>query len=993
MFRLGNKRGKGASLFESFERLLEELGIQIEFDTDPDVGPEIPRNIRNNGTSDGHLLRKRSRRASFNSMYDAEDESTNLMPTRADSWTSQSRLLMRDMPKPEARPSTRATTRPTEKTSSKRPSIEISVAETTRGRLTAEEFSQNLHNIDPRHASGSSEDGKIADGRRGLRSSRSSAGINAATSAAGLTLSSSSSGVHATDVLSGVLQNHRPMEMGLQERFYTPSRTQLLRDADTFQHHRIRHLAQELLDRWCDAAFQAQTHHEHLQRQAVIHDTDILLRQTIEHWRARMHVRKRVEETERFFSQLERRAAKARNLYLLTKAFTHWAQCAEDQVLQGSADRNQVLGIKFFSAWRDVALENQNKVQVPSLRRFFSVWKRRHVRCLRGADNAHLVYELRLSRIGYWHWFWTFCERRASEWHTRQVKQRLLFNWLNKARTIARQSQVVTHDRDKNATWNILSPWLAKTRISLSNRRKAVTLHDRWTTSHAVQTWVLTRRLAPRIQQISNMVDWRAAGATFAIFVHRFRSEKQAENVDRLRILRGFWTRWNDRLRWQTLAHRIDDRVLVEVLSKWLIAERRVLERRLSERRLKGQYLRTWALQLSKRERYREQAAKTIENRKAGACSRSAMLQWLSQLEKQRQAQHIAFEFAAPKLVDRTLGMWKQALIHTQGMDLWAKDARFFFLGKHYLKRWRDATSESRRRKRREAYIQVRRTSKMALASRLLQCWRGVATQINNVQVEAANLDHQRLQHVATRLFDSWKEKYDLVVDQEISSSSQYEKQLIQRALRTWTEKIDQIWQVEEKGMISGGLRVQRTAFVFLRRLRLRSIEIRGQQGKAQGLRLNYEKRHSINLLRQWRESTALRQERLLEDRSFSARTRRTRRPTDLDNPGIARGADDWTELDVGDWIPGTVAHLNTTPMPDMNTPSRRAADPKALTHSTTPAGTPFQNRLRAQLNATPRTGKRGPFGRSSNLRGSLFRTALENVPRTPANLALEDDE
>lgn len=58
---------------------------------------------------------------------------------------------------------------------------------------------------------------------------------------------------------------------------------------------------------------------------AVNYDARTLRNQGFEQWRVRFLNKRSLAETERFFAELDSRAQKARDLFLLTKAFTHWA--------------------------------------------------------------------------------------------------------------------------------------------------------------------------------------------------------------------------------------------------------------------------------------------------------------------------------------------------------------------------------------------------------------------------------------------------------------------------------------------------------------------------------------------------------------------------------------------------------------------------------------------------------------------------------------------
>ena len=71
------------------------------------------------------------------------------------------------------------------------------------------------------------------------------------------------------------------------------------------------------------------------------------------------------------------------------------------------------------------------------------------------------------------------------------------------------------------------------------------------------------------------------------IWLQRAKASKQAAEVDQLRVLRNAWTNWNDQLRMQTLAMRINERMVLQALYEWVLVERSKLLKRLFEKRLK----------------------------------------------------------------------------------------------------------------------------------------------------------------------------------------------------------------------------------------------------------------------------------------------------------------------------------------------------------------------------------------------------------------------
>ena len=984
----------GQSLYERFEALLGEIGYQIEFVPDEEGVQEPTGSITSelNITSGETQFRspgrpqRRSRRASFASMYDAEDESTRTVRSRA----SMSRLENTEQALLEERPSTRATTRRSEKTRTQPPTSRSAAAQTGRGRLTAHEFANNLQHYQRRRRSPSKQRERRSRGNGAATAVDSNSQTRAAPSSQKHFLGAIE---FAEDINQAPAVSPRAApsySVGRSTQVSSLTRSQSLRDADTFYSFRIRSIARDIVDKWCFAALQAKDQHEHLDRLASAHDTEILLRQAFEHWRMRLHAKKQAIAIERYFSRLEQRATKARDLMLLSKAFTHWMQCARDEAIRTSSAREQVLGMKYFQAWRSITIENQLKTRHHGLRKFFGVWKRRYVQSLTEDIKAHLVRRQSLARNAYWQWFWGFCERRAPEWRARRLKSKYLFTLITAYSDSRRQDQQITALSNNRARGRIFSQWLSKAQTILSGQQQAVSLVRQKRTAHALQAWRLANRYAPSARQVSNMVDWRVAGVTFATFVTRYRFEKQAETICRLRVLRNTFTQWNDRLRSQTLAHRIDDRYCLEVLYKWVIAERAILFCRLLKERLKQRCLDSLRNKCNSRQPQRNHSRQIIEEARSRNCLQDFLYQWRSQLDSQCQAEQIAFELHAPKIAQGALNLWTGRYANLQKLDGWAKDAYYYFVCRTYLKRWRDASVESKKNKRRNAYVQVRRRSKMRLAASFLQRWRFASAQVNDMQQDAILTYQYQLFRVGTKLFDYWRTRSLVSVDQDYKAVQHYNRRLIERHLYTWIERAEIQSKLEELADLNCDMHVKNVAFGWLHKLRLRLIEVKGREAKAENLKSWYQKRHYHNLLRQWQDKTAKRRDIQQDEQVPSAPSSRIRPQREGDGlEGPTSRAEEFTEFDIGEWIPALEAHSSTTPLPGyLSTPSKRAARAKALVRvTTTPAGSPFEHRLRSQLGSTPSKVRRGAFGRSTaGLRGSTFGAILEasDSPMTP---------
>lgn len=1010
LFHLGEKRRTGETLYQSFESLLAERGIQIEINPEENEIQDVTRSL--NATVDnspkprtrseaGSYKNIRSRRASFDSFAQGRGEVVGNPRIRSASRASITIDQRDQVIRPRHRPSTRASTRPSERTGKRSLSAQYA-PQSSRGRLSASEFASNLQHYQRRNASASStrniaqRDPVILNQHSRTRSARRRLSEPEPTS---LSSEFDDGQTVSDDELDEVNSDRRIEEsepayrVDRRELFYRPTETQLLRDAETFQDFRVRALMRTIIGHWRRITLRSQNEHERMASTARAHDLGILLRQSFDHWRSNLQIRVEAAAAEQYFSQLEQRAERARNLYLLMKAYTHWQQLARERLMNALEARRQVLRVKYFHAWLDITMENNRKIRRQGLQRVCNTWMHRYHTSAEHDKKASHTRALNLMKTGYRRWFWTFCERRAPEVKTRRLKSSFFNHWALASQRRAYDEYKVTMHRHALIKRKWILEWLKQARSILRNTKEADTFRQLKITAQCMLECRRMVRYTPLVRQVSNMADWRIAGSTFATVVNKFRTEMLADKVNQCRIMRNAWTAWNDHLRWQTLECQIDDRVLVQALYKWVLAARCLLLQRLCEQRLKSVALRKLTSYYRSQSTAQKVAIDQFERDRRMRASKLVIDRWRHLLDVYRQDAQVAFDFEAPRIIQQAISALAVKINHIHQLEKWALDAEYFFCGVKFLKKWRAATAETKRRKLHEAYALVRRRSKMKLAKTVLEIWHTHLQAVAEMQEQAHSHDQNRLLHLGTSLFDRWRSLFLFLVDRHEQIVIEFDQRFVHNHFDMWTSKFRRQAQRHELATANSELRISNIAFGWLHKLHLRIIELKGRESKAESLRRWYEKRHAHNLLRLWHEKTAKRRDQPLQPPVLSSARARRRQDAITGAPtnnalAATNRAEEWTAFDegfdVGDWIPGLEnVEASSTPMPGyLSTPSKRAARARGMARlSTTPAGTPFAARLRSQA------GRRGEFGKSAvgaGFAGSTFGAILESEPRTP---------
>ena len=863
LFRLGERRDPGQTLYEAFEALLEEQGIVLELGSE---GPDEEVRAAIAQESDGKAEdaangepfahgRRRERRASFSSFIDAEEENTRGSRRRAGSAASLSRLQDHSEgfgSKPFK------LVEPLQESKGKAPASEI---HPTEARAQARQSissrpSRHAHQHDPHqqlqdifHAARyDKKPKKVFDENEHPRTNRKT---NPPTIP-----------IHEDSTLQkaqfdAAEPSGRALELPFrQELFYRPSDAQLERDADTFYHFHIRSLSRLIIGHWQARALHARDSHTRLHVRAVRHDAAILLRQGFEQWRDVYALKKRVAETERLFELLDAKAVRARNLFLLTKAFTHWAQCAADEVERTNAARRRILKLRYFNAWQEFTAVNSLKVRRFMLQRFFETWKERLNWLTRGPQHAVVLYQGNLAQKIFRLWYWAVCERQVERWRSARLKRSFAIRWAQALQKTFDRTRRVHALRDAEIQRRALSTWSQQTEVARYQQRQAEDFYQGQLVARCLPQWELQLRLAPAARQVQRMVQWRIASSTFSAMERRLYLEQQAELVNRHHIVRSAWTAWNDRLRWQTLLHQIDDRLATQALYKWVIKERFMLMKRLHEERLRVSVFDAMFERWETAKARHDEAFRAVEHSRNRRLMQATLVKLLGASRLQCRRDAMALEFYEPRVRQDAMQAWHAK--YEQGIQLgrWCVEAVYYFRATRTLKAMQAAVVQSRKQKRRDGYAQIRRKVKMNLARNVLGHWHEEATQALSLEQIAAPRIANRQRALANSVVSQWRSS--LLHAQEIISQAikRDEAKLIALSFRQWFQRLDGIDQDARAAHDFARSRTEKAAFDFLRRLQLSTLEHRALAAKANTVFSWSDRRRLRMLLRGWADRT-----------------------------------------------------------------------------------------------------------------------------------------
>lgn len=779
---------------------------------------------------------------------------------------------------------------------------------------------------------------------------------------------------------------------------YRPTENQLIRDADTFNEFRSRSTLRGLLVGWAARTFEARTQRQSLEALGIHRDATTLTRQACDLWRAALSHRRKIAQAEQFYDHLHTRAAKAYELYLLTKSLTHWKEIALDEVLRTSVARRHILRTKYFHAWHEITAVNEMKAQRLGLGRPYNLLKRKYIRVLSDQHRAITIYHENLTRFFYWRWFWNFCDRRAPGWGDARLKQRTLLAWIRTSRSNRERDDEADSRFNQTTQQNWIPTLLTRVRTVQEHQQNADVFKRQSLLRTCVHKWRLETQLAPIANRVGRMVDWRVARSTSSVWMLRTRMGKRAGAVNDLRIKRNVWTTWNDRLRIQTLTSRIDERLVVQAVYKLVLAERSVLMRRLLERRIKRitfhRLLETYRTQTKRSIAVEQQLA----SRRSRGLLGSSFECWILQLHLQRQREIAALDFHAPKIKQDSLESWRGRFHHVQKIETWAEDAEFYFIVKRSIRSWQAAALASGKKQRQDAYSKVRKLVKMNLARKALTRWHERAHAIIQAGDSARTRYRERLSRSGGDVFDRWRLLTSTTIQALEDADAQYRREKLSQCLRSWLAAAESVRDINDKASRFSEIHVSEVTATQLRKLSLRIFEVRRRAQDADAIQDRNQRKHTRNMFRHWLVKARISRGIVEATESLEADAESADVVGD-----VTHEAEDWAALDQDlnetEWILPLVERQGTsTPQPGyMNTPSKRAVRAKALANLslTTPAmawRTPLANKLRSARSSVQQQSTMPP----STVGRSLLRTTRgvedEEDLRSPSRRASGDD-
>ena len=658
-----------------------------------------------------------------------------------------------------------------------------------------------------------------------------------------------------------------------------------------------------------------------------------------------------------------------------------------------------LLAMRYFRRWRRITLENNSKARQILTRKFLDRWRDGTLKRHMVYEQATAHYEEALEKRLLTTWSREYRSRKAEALHEERLSERALQQWSVRYRDV----QDSYHQAERQRSTRLLSSAMYRLSVRLREQQQssasAEAHYEQNLGFNCLQTLRIQGRLGPLQKTMSLRVTLTLQRKAFSVWHVNVALTRQAAAVDRKRLLQDAWTRWKDTLRTRALAQRIDERILVESLYKWVLQERLRLFRRAADARLARHGL---LMLHSAVDDYRdtlEGRARIFEENQRRRKLASCMTRLNIAFRQREDAERAAVEFANSRALPDVLGEWKEKTQHARKLAKWAADARWYCLASQALKTWRARTTEHQHQRRKDAYKHVRARVKYRMASTCFDIWRTKSIDVQSMEEEAERVAMGRLFATGTQAFDKWRLSTHEKRDHEVQAANIDYQRLIGSAFSAMLARHSEAVALEQSALsfrLESDLALQASA---LKRLQWTSFTASQHAKSADALLARTRDQHVKNMLRHWfvkasalraarndlpePESPSIRPASRAAARSVSPKRFNTSQvvsytpgtPGYMRTPSRSRRAARFRPIPTPAAITPFAfgqAYLTTTPAPFTGGGNVSSPTPGAAA-GLTPQVTPFSRKLRAGgFNSMPPSALRNSvFGRSTAAMGT----------------------
>lgn len=547
-------------------------------------------------------------------------------------------------------------------------------------------------------------------------------------------------------------------------------------------------------------------------------------------------------------------AAAAWDFFLVSKAFCHWANRADEEVERTEIARRHILRKRCFSAW--LGQEENDETEAESKVLWFG-----QLAAMRQWRDVALETSTKHEAM----------HRVATRKERRGAVDSSLADWYLEAKMrVAANIDSHRQRRDYLEHWRAESRWLASAHQE-ANGMFGETLLGRY-----MRHWRNEARIQERAEEgagpiIARRDEFLRSGLSLA-----WRQEaEEARNREKSAVLRELgdlakhWLYETKLKEWQDEQ---DYESLDNLSYHWYCEWRLVLAKRVLEQQDKARFLEKWvgATRTSSARSYHlRQLARDVRHHDTITGFFNSSLEALEHLEM--QAYH-ARGLIVQRVVPRVARKWSSQLGHHQRMQNWSQLACLFSMGETVIPHWQRIRKQEWKRRMNRLYRDFRHRVRLGTVAHCLDTWRhGTAIAVT----QGWEADDMRVQDDNALVLDAalaWSSRLEVVLfSNEVSKDADKETRFLQ-----WHSLLE---VHEENNLDAAEFDLAQTAGAYWDEWTLASVAQRGRELTVQEFTGHNARRDQRHFFALWASQTSGASDRVPDMMDFRV-TRRSSRWT-----------------------------------------------------------------------------------------------------------------
>lgn len=454
-------------------------------------------------------------------------------------------------------------------------------------------------------------------------------------------------------------------------------------------------------------------------------------------------------------------AAAAWDYFLVSKAFTHWANRAAEETQRTEVARRHILRRKCFNAW---LLEGQNdETEAESKAVWFS--QLNVLKNWRDVAVASARKNERLRRMAVLREWKDVTEDTVAAWY-RESKFRL--------------ADAIDAHRLRTACfqhWSAESQWLE------SAHQEAEGIYRGTTLGRYMRYWNKEARIQERAEQgagpiITRRDEFLRAGLALA-WRHEAEGAKAREKFAIRQELGGLAKHWIYETRLIAWQEEEDAELIDRATYHWYCEWRLILCRRVLDQHEKARFVEKWSdatATASARNFHLRHLARDVRYHDSITGFFNASMDALEQLEtKAYHARDLIVQRAAPKVVKK----WAGQLEHHRRMERWSKLGRFFAASEDVLPHWQAIRKQEWKKRMHKLYTDYKYRANRDLVKNCIGTWWQATADTVAKGWEADDMIVQDDSALVLSMAEAWRSKAEFVTfSMEVAEDADREVQL-----------------------------------------------------------------------------------------------------------------------------------------------------------------------------------------------------------------------